>query len=77
MSVALPSSSSLKYYYDMQNAKQNAIKAIEKLPDESSYEDIMERLLFIQKVESGLEDIRQARVTSHEDVKSRLAQWLK
>jgi len=61
----------------MQNAKQNAIKVIEKLPDESSYEDIMERLLFIQKVELGLEDIRQARVTSHEDVKNRLAQWLK
>ena len=61
----------------MQNAKKNAIKAIETLPDESSYEDIMERLLFIQKVESGLEDIRQARVISHEDAKNRLAQWLK
>jgi hypothetical protein len=41
----------------MQSAKQNAIKPIEELPDESSYEDIMERLLFIQKVESSLEDI--------------------
>lgn len=65
------------YYHDMQNAKENAIKAIEKLPEESTYEDIMERLLFIQKVESGLEDVRQARVTSDEDVKKRLAQWLK
>ena len=61
----------------MQNAKENAIRAIEKLPEESTYENIMERLFFIQKVESGLEDVRQGRVTSHEDAKKRLAQWLK
>jgi hypothetical protein len=67
----------MKYYVDMQSAKQNAMKVLEQLPDESSYEDIMERILFMQKVETGLEDIRQARVASHEDVKNRLAQWLK
>ena len=61
----------------MQSVKKNAIKVIEQLPDESTVEDIMEQLLFMQKVEEGLEDIRQARVTSHEDVKKRLAQWLK
>ena len=61
----------------MQSLKQNAIKAIEQLPDESSLEDIKEQLRFVQKVEEGLEDIRQARVTSHEGVKKRLAQWLK
>jgi hypothetical protein len=61
----------------MQSVKQNAIKAIEQLPDESSFEDIMEKLLFLQKVEAGLEDIRQDRVISHDEVKKRLAQWLK
>ena len=33
----------------MENAKQSAIKAIQSLPNESSYEDIMERLYFMQK----------------------------
>ena len=61
----------------MQNAKQNAIKVIEQLPEEASYEDIMERLVFIQKVETGLEDIRKNRVSSSDGVKKRLAQWLK
>ena len=61
----------------MQSVKQNAIKAIEQLSDESTFEDIMEQLLFMQKVEEGLEDIRQGRVVSHEDVKKQLAQWLK
>ena len=73
----LPFANSLKYCFSMQSVKQNAIKAIEQLSDESTFEDIMEQLLFMQKVEEGLEDIRQGRVVSHEDVKKQLAQWLK
>ena len=61
----------------MQNAKRNAIEVIERLPDESSYEDIVERLLFLQKVEAGLEDIREGRVVSHDEAKRRLSRWLK
>ena len=75
--TVLPSFSSLKYCYRMQSVKQNALKVIEQLPDESSFEDIMEKLLFLQKVEEGLEDIRQDRVTTHDEVKKRLARWLK
>ncbi len=61
----------------MESVKQSAIKLIEQLPDESSLEDIMEKLLFLQKVEEGLEDIRRGRVISHDEVKKRLARWLK
>ena len=60
----------------MKNAKQNAIEVIENLPDDSSYEDIMERLFFLQKVESGLRDISDGKVISHADVKKRLDRWL-
>jgi len=60
----------------MESPKQNSIRLIEQLPDESSYEDILERILFIQKVDSGLDDIREGRIVSHEEVKNRLAQWL-
>ncbi len=61
----------------MRNAKQSAIEAIENLPDDSSYEDIMERLYFLQKVESGLKDIEDGWVVPHEEVKKRLARWLR
>ena len=57
----------------METAKQSAVKIIEQLPDEASYEDIMDRLLFMQKVDAGLEDIRQGRVITHEEAKKRLA----
>ena len=61
----------------MENAKQSAIKAIQSLPNESSYEDIMERLYFMQKVEAGLKDIEEGKVIPHDEVKKRLAKWLK
>jgi len=61
----------------MESVKQSAIKLIEQLPDESTLEDIMEKLLFLQKVEQGLEDIRQGRVISHDEAKKRLSRWLK
>ena len=60
----------------MRTAKQSAIEVIENLPDDSSYEDIMERLYFLQKVEAGLKDIEDGRVVPHEEVKKRLARWL-
>ena len=75
--LTLPFSHFLKYCFSMQSVKQNAIKAIEQLPDESTFEDIMEQLLFMQKVEEGLKDIRQGRVISHEDVKKRLSKMVK
>lgn len=61
----------------MKTAKQTAIEAIKNLPDEASFDDIMEKLYFIQKIEAGLKDIEEGRVHSHEEVKKRLARWLK
>lgn len=61
----------------METAKYNSIKAIQTLSDNSSYEDIMERLYFMQKVEAGLKDVEEGRVVSHEEVKERLSKWLK
>ena len=61
----------------METAKYNSIKAIQTLSDNSSYDDIMERLYFMQKVEAGLKDIEEGRVVSHEEVKERLSKWLK
>lgn len=61
----------------MNTAKQSAIKAIQGLPENSSYEDIMEKLFFMEKVESGLKELEEGKTVSHEDVKKRLSKWLK
>jgi predicted transcriptional regulator len=61
----------------MNTVKQSAIKAIQDLPENSSYEDIMEKLFFMEKVESGLKEIEEGQTVTHEDVKKRLSKWLK
>jgi len=61
----------------MKTAKQNALEVIKNLPDESSYEDIMEKIYFMQKVEKGIQDIKEGKVIPHEEVKKRLTRWLK
>ena len=57
-------------------AKQQAIQAIEGLPDSATLEDIMADLYFRQKVDRGLKDLQEGRVVSHEEAKRRMAQWL-
>ena len=58
-------------------AKDNAIKAIQELPDEATYEDIMEKLYFMEKVAVGLKDIREGATVTHEEAKEHIRRWLK
>jgi predicted transcriptional regulator len=58
-------------------AKEESIRLIQKLPDESTLADIIATLYFKQTVERGLEDIEAGRILTHKEVKERMAQWAK
>jgi len=57
--------------------KEKLIKAVEDLPDDASIEDAMERLLFLAKVEKGLEQADKGQTVSHNDIKEKMSKWLK
>ncbi|NQT88038.1 hypothetical protein HQ560_14825 [bacterium] len=57
--------------------KEKALQAIHDLPEEASIEDAMERLLFVAKVEKGLQQADAGETVPHEEVKARMAKWLK
>lgn len=59
------------------STKQEAIALIEKLPEESSTTEIMAELFFKSKVEKGLQDIREGRVFTQEDVEEKMRAWAK
>jgi hypothetical protein len=59
------------------SAKKATLKLLERLDDDVTFEDIMYELHVLQKIERGLQDAEEERVTSHEDAKDRLDQWLK
>lgn len=49
---------------------------LESIPDEASYEDIQSHIYVGEKVERGLEDVAQGRVTSQAEVERWMAKWL-
>ena len=49
--------------------KQKVIKAVQSLPANASYEDVMERLLFLAKVEKGLRLADAGQTIAHDKVK--------
>lgn len=51
--------------------KQKMVDTVERLPDDATVEDAIERLYFLAKVERGLEQSETGQTTSHEDVKKR------
>jgi predicted transcriptional regulator len=57
-------------------AKDSVRQMLDELPDDATYEDIEYRIYVRRKVEQGLEDLREGRVVSHEEVERRMARWL-
>jgi predicted transcriptional regulator len=50
-------------------------RIVDQLPDEADVDDIIERLLFIQGIERGLNDLEAGRVISHEEMLKRIESW--
>jgi predicted transcriptional regulator len=58
-------------------SKKEVIKNIKLMPDTFSAEEIIERIIFINKVEEGLAESAEGKVVSTEEAKKRLKKWLK
>lgn len=58
------------------SAKQASLRLIERLDENVSFEDIIYELYFLQKVERGLEEVKEGRTVSHEDVRKEFEKWL-
>ncbi len=57
--------------------KEKVIQAVQGLPADASYEDVMDRVLFLAKVERGLAQADAGQTIPHEEVKQKMKRWLK
>ena len=57
--------------------KSTVQKSIDRLPSQFSIDELIEQLIFIQKVEDGIQQSKDGNVISHEDVKSVISKWSK
>lgn len=54
-------------------SKETILAAINALPEEVELKELIDRLIFIEKIEEGLEQSRLGQTVSHEEVKARFA----
>gem|GEM_PF-92627 len=53
-----------------------AIRTIQQLPEDASWEDVQERINFVAGVRKGLRELDRGKGISHEKVKEEFAEWL-
>jgi hypothetical protein len=57
--------------------KKQLIEAIENMPNESSTEDLIERIIFIQTIEQGITDVQQNNVVNEDKIDYLIDEWSK
>jgi len=55
--------------------KQKVMDSIDKLPQNATLDEIMERIYFIHKIDVGLKQSKQDDVVEHEEVLNKIDQW--
>lgn len=57
--------------------KEKVLQAVNNLPDDASIDDAMDRLLFLAKIERGLQQADAGQTIPYSEAKERMAKWLK
>ena len=55
-----------------QTTRDRIIEALQNLPPDATFEDAIERLVFLAKIDSGLAQLDEGEGITHEEVKRRL-----
>lgn len=55
--------------------RDKAIETVKEFPQEFELEDLIERLVFVEKVEKGLQQVQQGKTIPHEQVKEITKKW--
>ncbi|HZU76410.1 MAG TPA: hypothetical protein VFA70_06570 [Dehalococcoidia bacterium] len=57
--------------------KRRLIAALEELPDDATFDDALERLHLVYKVQAGIEQAEQGMLIPHRQVMDRMRPWLR
>ena len=61
----------------MSTAKKQITALVQRLPDDSSYDEIVRELALNVMIERGLKDSDEDRIISNEEMHARINTWLK
>ena len=61
----------------MKTAKEEMIGIIKEQPEDSSFDELLRELAFKRMVDRGLDDARNGRTITNEDMERRIRSWQK
>jgi hypothetical protein len=56
--------------------KSAVLDSISNLPDEFSIDEIIERLIIIEKIDKGRQHVKEGKINTEEQTKEKLSKWL-
>ncbi len=59
----------------MSIVKERLTEVIQNQPEDASYDEIIRELAFENMIERGLEDVRQERVITNDEMEQRIKTW--
>lgn len=60
----------------MKTAREEVRELLEQLPENASLEDIQYHIYVRQKIQKGLDAVREGKVVSQDEVERRMTRWL-
>jgi hypothetical protein len=57
--------------------KELVEEQVKALPSEFSFDELMERLFLVDKINSGLKDFKEGKTISSEDLEKEMREWFK
>ena len=60
----------------MGSAKEEVRRILEVIPDTASFEDIQYHIYVREKIERGLDDVKNGKLLSQDEVEQRMRQWI-
>jgi cell division protein FtsX len=60
----------------MKTAKEEVREILDQVPDDATLEEIQYRIYVRQKIERGLDDVKNGKTISQQEMESRMARWL-
>ncbi len=55
--------------------REKVIDAVRELPQEFDLEELIEKLIFVEKVEQGLQQLEEGKTVDHAQVKEMVKKW--
>ena len=57
--------------------KENLLRFIKELPDEFSLDELMDKILLLHKIEVGLLQSKENKITPNGEIRDQFREWLK